>query len=63
VVVMAPLMPRGRKLIARSGQPRSVTSTVAAILLAVSDRPAQSLTEIARRTRLPRSTTHRLLAA
>src|SRR3954453_18046934 len=54
--------PGAQALVARSGRPRSVTSKVAAILLAVSDRPAQSLTVIARRIRLPRSTTHRLLA-
>ena len=39
---------------------RSVTSKVIAILLTFSDGNVYSLTEIARRTGLPISTTHRL---
>lgn len=40
---------------------RSVTAKVCTIVLAVSDTPEQSITEIARRIGLPVSTTHRLL--
>ena len=40
---------------------RSVTAKVCTIVLAVSDTPDQSITEVARRIGLPVSTTHRLL--
>jgi DNA-binding IclR family transcriptional regulator len=40
---------------------RSVTGRVAAIMLELTGASGLNLTEIARRTRLPRSTTHRLL--
>jgi DNA-binding IclR family transcriptional regulator len=49
--------PQGRVRI----RSRSVTAKVWAIVLAVSDTPEQSISEVARRAGLPVSTTHRLL--
>jgi DNA-binding IclR family transcriptional regulator len=40
---------------------RSVTGRIAAIMLELTGAPGLTLTELAQRTRLPRSTTHRLL--
>jgi DNA-binding IclR family transcriptional regulator len=41
--------------------PRSVAARVAAVILAVADRPGRSVTDVARSAELPVSTTHRLL--
>lgn len=46
---------------ADSGRRRSASGKIAAIMLEVSGGPGLTLTDVARRTRLPVSTTHRLL--